>query len=111
MKWTPSRTLTDSRSHREQLLTFKDVEDPEKSQTCWASPTKLLFAFGVLVDGLGALAYGVLSQLTRQEGTDGCLNLPGGDGVTLIVMSEMAGLGRDASKDVVHEGVHDRHGL
>ena len=53
----------------------------------------------------------MLSQLTGQEQTDGGLDLPGGDGAALVVVSETAGLGRDALKDVIHERVHDRHGL
>ena len=70
-----------------------------------------LFAGSVLGDGLGAFAHGVLGQFTGQEETDGGLNLPGGDGAALVVVSETAGLGRDALEDVVHERVHDRHGF
>ena len=53
----------------------------------------------------------MLSQLTGQEQTDGGLDLPGGDGATLVVLGKTASLGRYALKDVVHEGVLDRHGF
>ena len=65
------------------------------------------FASGVLGDGLGALAHGGLSLLTGQEQTGGGLDLPGGDGATLGVVGKTTSLGRDALKDVVHEGFHD----
>ena len=65
----------------------------------------------VLGHGLGTLGYGMLGQFTRQKETDGCLDLSAGDGGTLVVVSEAAGFGGDALKEVVHEGVHDGHGL
>ena len=46
----------------EQLPTFKDVGGPEKGQSCCASPTKGLFACGVLGDGLGALVTACLAS-------------------------------------------------
>ena len=33
------------------------------------------------------------------------------DGVFLVVVSKTRGFDRDTLKDVVHEGVHDAHGL
>ena len=39
------------------------------------------------------------------------LDFPTGDGVLLVVVSKTGSLGRDALKDVVHERVHDAHGL
>ena len=53
----------------------------------------------------------MLGQLTGQEKPDGGLDLPRGDGGPLVVVSESAGLGGDSLEDVVHEGVHDGHGL
>ena len=70
-----------------------------------------LLAGGVLGDGFGALADGVLGQLTRQKETDSGLDLAGGDGAPLVVVSKTAGLGGDALEDVVHERVHDGHGF
>ena len=70
-----------------------------------------LLAAGVLGDGLGSLAHGVLGELTGQEETDGGLDLPAGDGGTLVVVGQTGSLGSDALEDVVHEGVHDGHGL
>ena len=49
------------------------------------------------------------NQLTGQEQTGGGLGLPGGDGATLVLVGKKASLGTDALKDIVHEGVHDRH--
>ena len=65
----------------------------------------------VLGDGLGALRDGVLGQFTGKEKPDSGLNLPGGDGGPLVVVGETRGLGGDSLKDVIHERVHDRHGL
>ena len=70
-----------------------------------------LLGAGVLGDGLGALAHGVLGQLTRQKETDGGLDLSAGDGRTPVVVSQTAGLGGDALEDVVDKAVHDAHGL
>ena len=70
-----------------------------------------LLAAGVLGDGLGSLAHGVLGQLTGQKETDGGLDLPGGDGGPPVVVGQTACLCCNALEDVVHEGVHDGHGL
>lgn len=53
----------------------------------------------------------MLGELTRQEQTDGGLNLPGGDRRTLVVVRQTRGLGSDALEDVVNERVHDAHRL
>jgi len=51
----------------------------------------------------------VLGELTREEETDSGLDLTGGEGVALVVATEVDGLGGDALEDVVDEGVHDGH--
>ncbi|XP_032741057.1 uncharacterized protein LOC116883898 [Rattus rattus] len=66
---------------------------------------------GVLGDGLGALGHSVLGQLPRQQQAHGRLDLPGRDGRALVVMRQARRLARDALEDVVHERVHDAHGL
>ena len=43
--------------------------------------------------------------------SDGCLDLAAGDGVLLVVVGQAGRLGGDTLEDVVHEGVHDAHGL
>lgn len=70
-----------------------------------------LLGAGVLGDGLGALGHGVLGQLSGEEETDGGLDLSGGDGAPSVVVGQTRSLGSDALEDVVHEGVHDGHGL
>ena len=70
-----------------------------------------LLGRGVLGDGLGALRDGVLGQFTRKEEADCCLDLPGGDGGSLVVVSQTRGFSSNAFKDVIHERVHDGHGL
>ena len=70
-----------------------------------------LLAGGVLGDGLGTLTDGVLSELTGKQETDGGLDFAGGDGAPLVVVGQTAGFGGDALEDVVHERVHDGHGL
>ena len=42
----------------------------------WLAGSYSLLAGGVLGDGLGALADGVLGQLSWQQQSDGCLDLP-----------------------------------
>ena len=53
----------------------------------------------------------MLGKFSRQEETDSSLNLPGCDGGPLIVVGQPAGFGSNPLKNVVHERVHDRHGL
>ncbi|KAI8508256.1 protein heterodimerization [Branchiostoma belcheri] len=77
---------------------------------CRSAAVDLLGA-GVLGDGLGALADGVLGQLARQQESDGGLNLAATDGGALVVVSQTGSLGGDALEDVVDKGVHDAHGL
>ena len=55
------------------------------------NPRDLLGA-GVLGDGLSALRHGVLGELTGEEEPDSGLDLAGGDGGPLVVVSETAGL-------------------
>ena len=66
---------------------------------------------GVLGDSLCAFGDGVLCKLTWQEETDCGLNLPTGDGRSLVVMCQARCFCGDALEDVVDEGVHDGHGL
>ena len=70
-----------------------------------------LLGAGVLGDSLCALRHGVLGELSGQEESDSGLDLSGGDGGPLVVVGQTAGLGGNALEDVVHEGVHDRHGF
>ena len=70
-----------------------------------------LLGAGVLGDGLGALADGVLGQFTGEQETDSGLDLSAGDGGTAVVVSQTRSLGSDSLEDVVDEGVHDAHGL
>ena len=85
-------------------------EDGTSDQLTDHSHSNLLAA-RVLGHGLGALAHGVLGQLTGEKETDGRLDLAAGDGRPLVVVGKTGGLGRDTLEDVVHEGVHDGHGL
>jgi hypothetical protein len=71
----------------------------------------LLLGAGVLGDSLGALGHGVLGQLTRQQQTDGSLDLATGDGGTLVVVCQTGSFSGDSLEDVVDEAVHDGHGL
>ena len=70
-----------------------------------------LLGAGVLGDSLGALRDGVLGELTGEEEPDSGLDLAGGDGGPLVVVSQTAGLSSDSLKEIVDEGVHDAHGL
>ena len=46
----------------------------------------------------------MLGELSRQDESDGCLNLTRRDGRLLVVRSELGSLGSDALEDVVDEG-------
>jgi hypothetical protein len=75
-----------------------------------AAVARLLGA-GVLGDGLGSLADGVLGQLAGQQKPDCRLYLPARDRRATVVVGQTTRLGSDTFEDVVHEAVHDRHRL
>jgi len=64
-----------------------------------------------LGDSLGTLRDGVLGKLSGEDKTDRGLDLSGRDGRSVVVRSELGGLGRDSLEDVGDEGVEDGHGL
>ena len=70
-----------------------------------------LLAAGVLGHSLGTLADCVLAQLAGQVKADGGLDFTAGDGMLLVVVGQSGRLGGNALEDVVHERVHDAHGL
>ena len=76
----------------------------------WRRKNELLGGL-VLGDSLASLSDSVLDELTRKEELDCGLDLTGGDGGLLVVLSETAGLGSDPLKQVVGHGVEDAHGL
>lgn len=132
-------TKIDSSWNGSEWLLNATVNNYDESQyECWARQTKysvrtelaalrraigggggsrrlvraeILLRAGVLGDSLGALADGVLGQLTRQQQTHCRLDLPTGDGRALVVVSQTRRLGGDALEDVVDEAVHDAHRL
>ena len=53
----------------------------------------------------------MLGQLSGQEQSHRGLDLPGGDGRPLVVMGQTGSLGSDPGEDIIHERVHDTHGL
>ena len=62
-----------------------------------------LLGAGVLGDSLGSLGDGVLGELTGEEEPDGGLDLTGGDGGPLVVVSQTAGLSSDSLEEIVDE--------
>lgn len=70
-----------------------------------------LLGAGVLGDGLGTFAHGVLGKFTWQQEPNRSLDFPAGDGRTLVVVSQSRRFGGDALEDVVDEAVHDAHRL
>jgi len=52
----------------------------------------------------------VLGEFTGQDQSDGCLDLSRRDCGLLVVGSELGGFSGNALKDIVDEGVQDRHG-
>ena len=77
---------------------------------CCRIATNLLGA-GVLGDSLGTLRDGMFGQFTGEEKPDGSLDLPGGDGGSLVVVGQTGSFSSDTFEDIVDEGVHDAHGL
>jgi len=73
--------------------------------------TSDLLGAGVFGDGLGSLGNGVFREFSRQKETDGGLDFPTGDRRSLVVVGESGRFGGDPFEDVVHERVHDGHGL
>ena len=53
----------------------------------------------------------MLGEFTGEEEPDSGLDLAGGDGGPLVVVSQTAGLSSDSLKEIVDERVHDAHGL
>lgn len=76
----------------------------------WSNDLPLLGA-GVLRNGLGSFRDGVLGQLARKQEPHGSLDLPAGDGGSLVVMRQPGGLGSDTFENIVDEAVHDTHRL
>ncbi len=62
-----------------------------------------LLGAGVLGDSLGSLRDGVLGQLSGQEKPDSSLDLPGGDGRPLVVVSKLGSLTSNTSEDVINK--------
>ena len=53
----------------------------------------------------------MLGQLSGKEKSDSGLDLSGGDGGPLVVVSQSGSLSSDSLEDIVDEAVHDAHGL
>ncbi|KAF3859730.1 hypothetical protein F7725_022129 [Dissostichus mawsoni] len=101
---------TDLRFQSSAVMALQESSEAYLPLVCGSNGIRLLGA-GVLGHGLGALRHGVLGQLSGEQQADGGLDLPGGDGGALVVVSQTGGLPGDALKDVTHEAVHDAHGL
>lgn len=69
------------------------------------------FGAGVLGDGLGALRHSVLGQLPWKQQTHSCLDFPGRQRGSARVLGQPGGLSGQPLKHIVHEGIHDVHGL
>ena len=53
----------------------------------------------------------MLGQFSGEEETDSSLDFSGGDGGSLVVVSETGSFSGDTFEDIVDKGVHDAHGL
>lgn len=80
---------------------------PEKDRCAYS----VLLGTSVLCHRLCTLRHCVFSQLSWKQQADRGLNFPGGNGGPPVVKSQTRRFGRAALKDVIHEGVHDAHGL
>ena len=70
-----------------------------------------LLGAGVFGDSLGSLRDSMLGKLSREEEPHRGLDLTGGDGGPLVVVSETAGFSCNTLEEIIDKGVHDRHGL
>ena len=61
--------------------------------------------------GLGSLGNSVLGKLSWKHKTNGSLDLSARKSCLLVVGGKLSGFGGDTFKDIVDEGVHDRHTL
>ena len=95
----------------EKHLSLHDLYGPEKGLFLYGAATRNLFGACVFGDCLGTFRNGVFSQFTRQQESHSGLDFPRGDGTPLIVVSKSRRFGSDSLEDVVHEGIHDGHGL
>ena len=93
------------------MISYNDCGGPKKDLLFPMKQGNNLLGAGVLGDSLGALRDGVLGELTREEKPDSSLDLTGGDGGPLVVVSKSAGLSGDSLEQIVDERVHDAHGL
>ena len=93
------------------LLSLEDLVALKKAKCLGVGCVIDLLGAGVLGDSLGSLRHGVLGQLSGQKKTDSSLDLSGGDGGPSVVVSQTRCLSSNTLEDVVHEGVHDGHGL
>jgi len=85
---------------------------PDKGRFFWLfEERRRLLGAGVFGDSLGAFADSVLGQLSGKEKSDSSLDLPTGDGASLVVVSEAGSFSGDTFEDVIHERVHDTHRL
>ena len=53
----------------------------------------------------------MFGQLSGEQESHGSLDFPTGDGAPLVVVGKARRFGSDSLKDIVDEGVHDRHGF
>lgn len=60
---------------------------------------------------LGAFRDGMFGEFSGQHETDGRLDFPAAQRGLFVVRGQFARLRRDAFKNVIDEGIHDRHAL
>merc|ERR1712080_769991 len=70
-----------------------------------------LFRTGVLCDSLGSFRDGVFGQLPWQKKSYSSLDLPRSDGRSFVVVGELTSFSSNPLEQIVHERVHDAHGL
>uniref|UniRef100_A0A3B5PRH8 Zgc:110425 n=1 Tax=Xiphophorus maculatus TaxID=8083 RepID=A0A3B5PRH8_XIPMA len=93
-----------------KVLAGKGVDVAKANKRINTAVTKLVTG-GTLSQTKGTGASGSFKLLSGQQEAHGRLDLPGGDGGALVVVSQAGRLGGDALEDVVDERVHDAHGL
>lgn len=91
--------------------TLETFVGPEKGRLWQTGRFGNLFRAGVLGNRLGAFAYCVFGQFTRQQEPYGSLYFAGGDGRALVVMRQSRRFRSDSFEHIVYKAVHDTHGF
>jgi hypothetical protein len=82
-----------------------------KNPVGWVWPNREHLSRGELGDSLGSLRDSMLGKFSRKHQANSSLDLAAGQGCLLVVGGKLSSFSGNALKDIIDEGVHDRHAL